>query len=285
MNNFAKRMTLALMLLGAVALVGAQGGQGGGQGQGQGRRGGQFGRMGQRGGGFGTSELQLAFREDVQKEIGVNDDQKKKLDDLKAKQPQRQRGNRTRGNRGGAGTAGGTGTGTAGGTGTTGGSATGAGTGTGTAGGNGGRFGNGGTPADREAAMKRFQEQQDQQKKDLAAILDEKQMKRLDEIAFQQQGTRALTRETTQKALGLSSDQVAKIKDLLQKQQDANRSVMEKMQSQELTQEEARAAFDKNTKTLDEQLLKILTDEQSAKFKDMQGKPFKIEGRGNGGGR
>jgi hypothetical protein len=234
MNKFVQRMLVVVAVMSCVALVGAQGG-GGGQGRGgQGRGGFQRGR--------GNSELGLAMRADVQKEITVTDDQKKKLEDLQAKSRQ-----------------------------------------------NGGGFGGGNGGGQRptmEEMQKQMAEQRAQQHKDIAAILNEGQMKRLGELLLQREGANALANADTQKALGLTADQVTKIKDLQTKQREAGQALREKMQNNEMTREEMMEATQKNQKTMGEELMKILTADQASKFKAMQGKEFKFEetNRGGGGG-
>jgi len=223
-------------LLSCVALAAAQGGGGGGGG-GQGRRGGgQFGRGG------GNSEMGLAMRADVQKELAVTDDQVTKLKDLQTKERQ----NNPFG------------------------------------GGN-----NGGTRPTQEEMQQRMAEMRATQHKDLATVLNDGQMKRLGELLLQREGASALTQADVQKSLGFSDDQVSKVKDLQTKQQEANQALRDKQQNQEITREEATAARTKNTQTMNDELLKILTADQASKFKDMQGKAFTFAPdppRGGGGG-
>ncbi len=227
MNKLVQRIFVAVAILSCVALAAAQGGGGG---------------RGQRRGGRGNSELSLAQRADVQKELSVTDDQKTKLADLQSKQP--------RPNFGGGG------------------------------GGNGG----GGTPPDPAAMAKARAEMMAQQHKDLAGILNDGQMKRLGELLLQREGMNALTTESVQKSLNFTDEQTAKVKDLQTKQREAGQALRQKMQNQEITREEMQAAQQKNTQTMNDELQKVLTSDQAAKFKEMQGKPFTFE-TGNGGGR
>jgi hypothetical protein len=246
MNNLVQRMLVAVALLSCVALVGAQAG---GQGGGQGRRGG--GQFGQRRGG-GNSEMSVVMRADVQKELAITEDQKKKLEELRTS------GRPT----GGGGAAGG-----------------------GAAGGNGGGDRQQMDPAEMQ---KRMAEMREKQHKDIAAILNETQVKRLGELVLQRDGFNALTRAEVQKSLGFTSEQTQKVKDLQTKQQEAGQALREKMRNQELTREEMQAAQTKNQKTMSEELAKILTADQATKFKDMQGKAFTFDKdavRGGGGGR
>lgn len=295
MKHFGNRAFVVASLVLSAALVFAQGGAGGqgrggagGAGGGQGRGGGQFG---QRGGQFGQGGnlVQIALRADVQKDLAVTPEQKTKLEEYSATQ---------RGGRGGGG-AGGAGGGVrgAGGAGGAGGGAGGAGGGggqgrggAGGVGGGQGRGGAGGGNFDPAAAAQRAEEQRAAQLKALGEILNAGQVTRLQEIAIQLQGSRALMNPTVQKELGLTPEQITKIQDLNQKQGEANRTIQEKVRNQEISQEEAQASREKNNKILDEELNKVLNAGQAAKFKSMQGKPFAADpnlargGRGGGGG-
>jgi len=124
----------------------------------------------------------------------------------------------------------------------------------------------------------------DHAKEELAKILNADQMKRLDEIAVQLQGNRAIFVPAVQKALGLSEDTIKKAQELQTKQGEANRSIQEKVMNQEISREEAQAAREKNNKALDDELAKLLSADQAAKLKEMQGKPFKADPPGGGGG-
>ncbi len=226
MNSLMKKTIAAMMLLACVSLAAAQGG---GQGRGQGRRG-------------GNSELSVAMRADVQKELNVTDDQKAKLTALQASNaPQ-----------------------------------------PGVASGGAGGAGGGGQQVDPAEMQKRMAARREEQHKALTAILNEGQMKRLGELLLQRQGYGAVTQEAMQKTLDLNDDQKSKIKDLAAKNQEAMTAIRQKQRDQELTREEATDAQMKATKSYNEALSAILTADQNAKFKDMQGKPFTFD-TGTGG--
>ncbi len=236
-----------------ISLAFAQGGGGRGQG-----RGGGFG--GQRGGGQ-NYELTLLNRKDVQKDLGLTDDQVTKIDDyIEKNRPQRG---------GGAGGAGGGQRGNGG----------------------GGQRGNGGgagggqrgqmTDEQRAAMMKAAAERREKTRKDLMEIVSEAQLKRVDEIHLQLQGNLAILEADVQKSLGLSSDQTEKIKDLQTKMNEANRGLFQKVRDQEITQEDMRAKMTANNDTMKSELGKILTSDQAAKLKAMQGKTFTADEDGN----
>jgi hypothetical protein len=254
MKNWINRGFFVAALVACVALASAQ------DNGGQQRRGGGFGQrgFGQMGRG-GQNGLSLAMRKDVQTDLALTEDQKKKLTDLNTKNREARRadggGRRQRG-QGGAGSAGGQ------------------------------------TTVDREAMQKRMQEQREQQQKDLAAILTADQVKRLAEISLQLRGNDAILDEKVQKDLGITTEQKQKIEDLQKKQREANQGLMEKMRNNEIPQEDARKTLQANQKAFQEELGKVLTADQAGKLKTMQGKPFKADpnenirrGGGGGGGR
>ncbi len=232
----------------SVSLVFAQGGGAGGGG---GRQGGGQGRGGQRGGQM--SELQLLNRKDVQTDLGLTEAQVTKITDYAAA---------NRGNRGGAG--GGAGAGGNGGGGNGGGGQRGGGAGGGAA----------QTDEQRAAAAKAAAERRDKTRKDLLEIISEAQLKRVDEIGLQLQGNMAITQADVQKALAMTEDQIAKIKDLSTKQRAANTALFQKVTAQEMTREELTAAMKTNTDRMKDELGKIMTADQAAKLKTMQGKAF-----------
>lgn len=202
------------------------------------QNGGGGGRGQMRGG--GNSMIGLLNRADVQKELVITDEQKAKLDELR---PQRGQGG------GGAGAGGG---GNAG-----------AGAG---AGGGRGNF----DPAQMQLQMA------EREKKTLA-ILNAGQIKRLKELYIQRAGNGALSREDIQKELGLSIEQVEKIKSLQTSQREANAELMQRARNGEMDQQEARATMQKNNEALNIEIGKVLTADQTSKFKAMRGAEFKFE--------
>lgn len=215
----------------------AQGGGGRGQGRG-GARGAQMG------------EAQLVMRKDVQRDLGLTEDQITKLTEWSEKQ----RANRGQGGAGGGGNRGNGGNG-----------------------GGGGNRGNGGgqlTDEQRAEMAKRAAERREAVRKELLTVISEAQLKRVDEIALQLQGNMAVMQAEVQKALALKEDQIEKIKDLQKRQQEANRTLFEKIQNQEITREDMQASMQKNNDIMKTEIGKILTSDQAAKLKAMQGKPF-----------
>jgi Spy/CpxP family protein refolding chaperone len=137
--------------------------------------------------------------------------------------------------------------------------------------------GGGGGGFDPNAMRETFEKMNAKATEELGKILNEGQMKRLNEISVQLAGPRAILLPAVQKALGLSEDQIGKARTLQQRQQEANQSIMEKVRNQEISREEAQAAREKNDKALADEFAKLLTAEQSAKLKELSGKPFQAD--------
>lgn len=119
-------------------------------------------------------------------------------------------------------------------------------------------------------------------------ILTADQQKRLKEISVQLGGNAAVLQPDVQKDLALTDEQKAKIKDLNDRQQAANREIFQKVQSGDIQREDVGDLMQKNTKVLNEEIGKVLTQAQKDKLKDMGGKPFTATdqpfGRPGGGG-
>jgi hypothetical protein len=148
-------------------------------------------------------------------------------------------------------------------------------------------FQNGGGGGDREAMMKEMQKFQEGQNKKFAAVLTADQIKRLKELAIQRAGFGAVNFPDVAKAVGLTDEQKAKIKELQGKQQEAMQGLMEKMRAGEIERTEIQGIMKKNTDAMNTEMGKILTDDQKSKLKEMGGKAFTFkeeERRGGGGG-
>ena len=134
---------------------------------------------------------------------------------------------------------------------------------------------------DRSAMQKIMAKVQESAAKKVNAILTPDQQKRLKEINIQESGNSALMSADLQKELGLSEDQIKKIKDLQTKQQAANTAIFEKMQSGEIERDQIQPLMQKNTKVLNDEIGKVLTEDQKKKFKELAGKPFVKKADGN----
>lgn len=130
---------------------------------------------------------------------------------------------------------------------------------------------------DQEARQAAFQKYQENVKKDVLAILSKEQAARLRQINIQIAGNGAASFTDVQKDLGLTADQIAKIKDLQSKQRDAMMALFQKMRDQEITREEMQEASKKNSDALNTEIGKVLSADQKAKLKTMGGAEFKAD--------
>ncbi len=80
-----------------------------------------------------------------------------------------------------------------------------------------------------------------------------------------------------QKSLGLPAEKVAKIKDLMDKQRQANTELMQKVRNQEMDRQEAQEIIQKNDKSLNDEIEKVLSSDEIAKFKAMRGAEFAFD--------
>lgn len=146
---------------------------------------------------------------------------------------------------------------------------------------------NGGGGGDRQAMMSQMQKMQEDIDKKVEAVLTAEQKTRIMQIKVQLQGARALMDTKIQNELKLSVDQKKKIEDLRTKQQQAMQEVMRRVQDQEIQREDVGPLMEKNNKIMDEELMKVLNDDQKKAFADMKGPEFKADpnqGRRGGGG-
>jgi hypothetical protein len=115
-------------------------------------------------------------------------------------------------------------------------------------------------------------------------VLDPAQRQRLQEIAIQQNGPRALDNPEVVAELGLSDEQKAK----LAAAGEENSEAFEKSFA-ESGREDWRQKAGELADEADKRLLGVLTDEQKSKFKQMEGKEFEVDlsqlFRGGRGGR
>ena len=139
-----------------------------------------------------------------------------------------------------------------------------------------GLFQSGQRPSQEEmqAIMKKRNEAET---KFLGETLDETQRKRLRELWIQRMDNAAMLNEDLARELAITDEQKQKAKDLQAKQAEANRSVREKAQNGELDFSQIREIMEKNSKALNLELGKILTEDQKTKLKAMRGAEFKFD--------
>lgn len=119
-----------------------------------------------------------------------------------------------------------------------------------------------------EAARKKNLEQ-------IKKILTADQYARLKGIEIQLSGNAAASDPEIQQDLKLTDAQKTKVKNLLQKQGEANRSVFERARNGDIDQDQVQTSLKNNKQALNVEIGKILTDDQKATLKTMAGKPFK----------
>lgn len=238
-------VVVAGLLVGGSFAQGRPGGGAAGGRQGGGQGGGMRGGMMMGGGGY----VGLLMRADVQSELMLSAVQKTKIGELRQ--------------------------------------GMGRGPGAGGAGGAGGRAGGGAGGAaagGRGQAMNpaEMQKQASERDKKALAILNDAQKKRAKELLVQRAGNSIILRPDIQAELGMSATQKTKISNLQTKQRDAMQAVFEKMRASggQPDRDAMREALEKNQKTMDAELGKVLLPAQAAQLKKMAGKPFKFaEGR------
>lgn len=219
--------------------------QGPGGGRGRGGFGGGFGGFGR----GGSSISGLLRMEEVQKEISVTDEQKAALD--KAAEERRA------------------------------------------------QFGQGGgfnfgelqnlSEEERNKRMEEFrktmEESQKKSEEQIKAILKPEQVARLNQLRVQQEGLGALNREEVQKELGLSEEQVGKIKAATEARNARGSAPAGNFQ--DLSEEDLRKVREERearVKKYDEDMKAVLTADQAAAFEKMQGAKFTFPAGGGFGG-
>lgn len=121
----------------------------------------------------------------------------------------------------------------------------------------------------QEERRTKMQEMAKANEKAVAEILKPQQLRRVKQIALQQQGVRAVNNEEVAKALNITDEQKEKIREI-------QRSAFEGIRGLG-RDEEGRKKLQELMKETNEKAMAVLTAEQKSKLKKMQGKPFKGE--------
>ncbi|MCS7191952.1 MAG: hypothetical protein NZ937_03075 [Armatimonadetes bacterium] len=119
--------------------------------------------------------------------------------------------------------------------------------------------------------------------KELSKVLDEKQIKRLKQIVLQIEGYAALARPSVAKEVGLTEGQAKQVREILRDANEKRRSIF-----QQGPPADPKARFQEMRKIrewVDEQIGKILTEQQKQKWQQLIGEPFKFEFQPFGVGR
>jgi hypothetical protein len=117
---------------------------------------------------------------------------------------------------------------------------------------------------DRSERDQRMQEISKQSDAMIGQVLGPQQLKRLNEISVQQQGSRAFSQSETAQLLGLSPDQMANIQKLQEEGDAEAQAAMRK------ASEEARAATE-------QKIMALFTPEQQEKWSQVRGQKFEGE--------
>lgn len=100
-------------------------------------------------------------------------------------------------------------------------------------------------------------------------ILGVTEVQPLGETRIQLTDNRKVLDPAVQVSLDLTADQRARIIDLKSKLREADQSLMEKMNNQEISRQDFQGAKRKNNKVLEVEIVKVLTERQTAKLKEM----------------
>jgi hypothetical protein len=120
---------------------------------------------------------------------------------------------------------------------------------------------------------KKLQELAKENEKSVADILNAEQAKRLKQIVYQQQGASAFSDAEVAKALALTDDQREEVKKI----NDDTAAQTRELFSGGGLDEEGRKKLQELRTAASDKIMKLLTDEQRTKWKDLQGEPFKGE--------
>lgn len=121
--------------------------------------------------------------------------------------------------------------------------------------------------------------------KQMLALLDDGQKKRLREVWIQIAGINAILDAKVQEDLGFTAEQKKQVKDLNEAQRKEQESAMQAMRDGTMDRQTLQDSMGKAREKFKADLEKIPTAEQKAKLKEMGGKEFKQTDPGQGRGR
>jgi DNA-binding MarR family transcriptional regulator len=136
------------------------------------------------------------------------------------------------------------------------------------------------SPEERE---KRVQAVNEEVEKELAKVLKKEQLQRLKQIALQVEGLAALARPEIAKQVGLTEEQQRKIEEILREANEKRRALFQ--QGPPADRQAMFREMQKIREWVDEQISKLLTEQQKKKWQELIGEPFKLEFRPFGGPR
>ncbi|MCC2671825.1 MAG: periplasmic repressor CpxP [Armatimonadetes bacterium] len=143
----------------------------------------------------------------------------------------------------------------------------------------------------QEERTKKFAELRAQREKQIAEILNAKQVSRLKQLEIQQAGTRALDRKDVQDALKLTADQKAKIDAAQAAEREAMQPIFQSFrgnngqQTTDAQRDEIRKKMTEIRTGTETKVLAVLTADQKKQFESLKGAAFTFpERRGRRGG-
>jgi len=113
--------------------------------------------------------------------------------------------------------------------------------------------------------------------KHVEGILERKQIKRLNQIAVQMQGLRALQNPEVAKQLKLTDKQQKKIDELQAERTKKFRQLYQELRNGKLQRNKLAEKRAEISKDIDKQIQGVLTKKQTARFKKMKGKEFQLK--------
>ncbi len=134
-----------------------------------------------------------------------------------------------------------------------------------------------------EERTKRMEQVNAEVEKELAKVLTEQQLKRLKQISLQVEGYAALGRPEIAQQVGLTEGQQKQVQQVLREAAEKRRALF-----QQGPGGDPQARFQQMREIrqwVDEQIERLLTEQQKKKWRELIGEPFKFEFTPFGGGR
>ena len=128
-----------------------------------------------------------------------------------------------------------------------------------------------------------LKKQQEATNEAIRETLEPEQRVRLEQLAVQQQGIRALSNPEIAKKLKISDEQSEKIAAARRALTDKQRQLFQDIRDGIVARDELAAKGKAAREKSEKEILEILTMEQQTRFKEMQGKKFNFGQRGRGG--
>ncbi|MER3500565.1 MAG: hypothetical protein C4295_03645 [Candidatus Fervidibacterota bacterium] len=135
-----------------------------------------------------------------------------------------------------------------------------------------------------EERPKRLAQVNAEVEKELAKVLKEEQLNRLKQIALQVEGYAALSRPDIAKQVGLTEGQRKQVQEILQEAAEKRRSLFQQGPGGDRQARFQRfQEWQKIRQWVDQQIERLLTEQQKKKWQELIGPPFKFEFRPFGG--